>query len=87
DAQTQLAHDEAELNALISQFGTQAQIDLHIESKQQRKQAQQIHSNHLHSTQQKIQRYFELNNEMISLKHKFETIKQHNQQLDASTHT
>ncbi|MEQ1248260.1 AAA family ATPase [Acinetobacter soli] len=87
DAQTQLEHDEAELNALISQFGTPAQIDLHIESKQQRKQAQQIHSNHLHSTQQKIQRYFELNNEMTSLKHKFETIKQHNQQLDASTHT
>lgn len=85
DAQARLEQDQNRFNTLIMQFGTTQHIEERIEQQQKLKQAQQIRLNQLDTTQQKIQRYFELKNEMFTLQSQFETVNQQYQEFEQST--
>lgn len=81
-AQAKLEQDQMRLNDLVQQFGTAQQIDIQLEQKQKLREQQQNRLNQLDIIQQKLQHYFELKNEVLSLQSKFETVQQQSQQLE-----
>ena len=81
-AQAKLEQDQIRLNGLVQQFGTAQQIDIQLEQKQKLKEQQQNRLNQLDIIQQKLQHYFELKNEVLSLQSKFEIVQQQSQQLE-----
>ncbi|ENU30737.1 hypothetical protein F991_01423 [Acinetobacter sp. CIP-A165] len=81
-AQAKLEQDQIRLNGLAQQFGTAQQIDIQLEQKQKLKEQQQNRLNQLDIIQQKLQHYFELKNEVLSLQSKFEIVQQQSQQLE-----
>ncbi|ENW93461.1 AAA family ATPase [Acinetobacter sp. NIPH 298] len=81
-AQAKLEQDQIRLNGLVQQFGTAQQIEIQIEQKQKLREQQQNRLNQLDIIQQKLQHYFELKNEVLSLQSKFETVQQQSQQLE-----
>lgn len=79
-AQQQLDQDKTQLQKLVAQFGTTTQIETQRERQQQNREQQLTQLNQLDSIQQKLQQWFALKTEILSLNDKLNTIQQQHQQ-------
>lgn len=79
-AQLQLDQDQAQLQKLVAQFGTTAQIETEREQLQNNREQQLTRLNQLDSVQQKLQQWFALKTDMLSLNDKLNATQQQHQQ-------
>ncbi|TCB69133.1 SbcC/MukB-like Walker B domain-containing protein [Acinetobacter sp. ANC 4178] len=84
-AQQQLDQDKILLQKLIAEFGASAQIETQRELQQKNREQQLTRLNQLDSVQQKLEYFFTLSNEILSLQDKLNSIQQQQQQLLQST--
>lgn len=84
-AQQQLDQDKILLQKLVAEFGTTAQIETQREQQQKNKEQQLSRLNQLDSTQQKLEYFFTLTDEILNLTDKLHSIQQQQQQLQQST--
>lgn len=79
-AQQQLDQEQAQLQKLVAQFGTTAQIETQREQLQNNREQQLTRLNQLDSIQQKLQQWFALKSEVLSLNGNLNAIQQQHQQ-------
>lgn len=79
-AQHQLDQDQTQLQKLVAQFGTAAQIEIQREQQQNNREQQLTRLNHLDAIQQKLQQWFAFKSEVLSLNDKLNAIQQQHQQ-------
>ena len=84
-AQQQFNQDTAQLQKLIMQFGTTAQIETQREQQQKHKEQLQLQLNQLDNIQQKLQQWFALDHEILGLNDKLNTIQQQHQHAEQQT--